>query len=159
MCLAAGAGKRHLRLARAGQERVGTAPPEISALTYPRSRNAIGVFLIPQTAYLLNARTLEGPGDFFAEVPYVGAVCDMPHGPGYIATTSIDALDAGASLFKADDGSIASSIRFRGHIQALRYSTAAQRLAVGFRDGGIETCDAEDLLGSGHLKSTADLCS
>ena len=143
--------KQVLAVSPEGRTFGGGHPDEISAVIFVPSRNAIGVFLSPPSVYFVDAGSLDTTASSLSTLPIVGAVCNIQFESGYLAATTGETGGGSVGVFKADDGSIAASVNFSGHVKALRYSPEARAMAVAFRDGAIQTCKVEALLAGGTL--------
>ena len=144
--LTGGRRQKALTISQRGRAVFGGHPDEVSAVTYARSNNAIGVFLTPPSFYFLDPGSLDAISNSLTKLPVVGAVCDVSLEPGYLAATTGESGGGSVDLFNVGDGTIAASVNFAGHVEVMRYSPAAKALAVAFRDGAIQTCKIEALL-------------
>ncbi len=131
-------------------------PDEIGVVTYIRSRNAIGIFMTPRTAFFVDDNSLETVRPCLSEAPFVGCVCDIALAPGYLATTGGKVNEV--EIWNNGDGRRAASLRLSGHVQALGYSSATGDLVIGFRDGAIQTCNVKSLL-EGISPQSTPLCA
>jgi WD40 repeat protein len=138
--------RKVLAISEKGRAMAAGHPEEISGLIYIRSRHAIAAFLSPPTAFLIDPDSLEVKMPFLDKDPLVGAVCDLPFESGYLAATTGYFEGGGIELFRVADGALAGSMRLSRPVQAIRYSPAANEIAVAFRDGTIRLCDVKTVL-------------
>jgi WD40 repeat protein len=125
-------------------------PVEIAGLAYVPTHGAIAVVMKPSGLRVFDVATLSPTNFPVPQSAEYGPVCSVPLGSGYLAIRSgeqsvvVRALEDGRTINQiADTG---------GMPRAIRFSPAAGALAVAFREGTVETWDAEALVAGSNRR-------
>jgi WD40 repeat protein len=117
---------------------------EIAGLAYIPKRSAIAVVMKPSGLRVFDAATLV-PANFpVLPGPEHNPVCFVAVDPGYLAARSGDhglavrSVEAGKTVAEIPDGGTT--------LRALRFSGQSGALAAAYREGTVETWDAQELL-------------
>ncbi len=120
---------------------------EINGLSYVPARDAIAVVTKPADNYLIDVSSLAVLRSWSQKSSAASAVCDVPIGSGYLATTTIDPL---VRLSNLGDESTAVELPLAGTARTLRFSSAGKMLVAGLRDGRVETWDISEIAQGGN---------